>query len=435
MNKMSPAEQLSPAQRKKYQRTAILSTWFGCITEQLLDSNSLIILYLITLGGNESFSMFSTAISAICGIFMNIISAGLISKIGLRASYSSSVFGSVGAFWLMAAAPSIVPVEYAKYLVITGCIVYCLLRAPYSVAWYPMLDMILAPNERGGFFGTMRFSYILINACILYLIGKILGTAPAIHTMQLIIAAAGVFMLGRKICMDKMPDNPEVKQNKVDIKKSLNISVHNAPLVGFSFYSCFFNIATTSAMPLTVIYIKTRLNFSAETIMTATSFYMIGMVCGYAATGPLMKKIGHRCFQIITHTIYVVMLGILTMIHPATQNSHIIITALLWFIGVGGAFFSCLNSTEMLAAVKPGNKVMGAAFCQTFTTLGAAIGRLGATLVLAAGVLVPDWKFFGIGMSCYNFMFMFYFFMMLFFYLLLLLTPAIISKHDDYYEP
>ena len=113
---MSAAEQYSPQQRKKFQRTAILSAWFGCVSEQLLDSNSMIILYLITLGGDESFSMFSTAISAICGIFMNIICAGIISKTGLRASYSTAVFGSAGAFLLMAAAPSIVPIEYAKYL-------------------------------------------------------------------------------------------------------------------------------------------------------------------------------------------------------------------------------------------------------------------------------------------------------------------------------
>ena len=432
---MSAAEQYSPQQRKKFQRTAILSAWFGCISEQLLDSNSMIILYLITLGGDESFSMFSTALSAICGIIMIIPCAGLASKIGLRLSYTASVYGSIGAYFLMAAAPSIVPVECAKYLVIAGCLIYCLLRYPYSVAWYPMLDMILTPDERGTFFGTMRFSYILINAGILYLIGKLLGTAPAIHTMQFIIAGAGLTMLGRKICMDRMPENPEVKLNKLDIGKSLNISIRNAPLVGFSFYSCFFNIATASTMPLAVIYMKTRLNFSAEAVMTATSFYMIGCVCGYAVTGRLMNFIGHRYFQILTHTIFVAVLGTLTMIHPATPRSHIIITALLWCLGVGGAFFSCLNSTEMLAAAKPGNKIMGTAFCQTFTNMGAAIGRLGTTLVLAAGVLMPDWKFFNINMSCYNFIFMFCFVMMVFFYLLLLLSPAIIAKHDDYYEP
>ena len=432
---MGAAEQFSPQQRKKFQRTAILSAWFGCISEQLLDSNSMIILYLITLGGNESFSMFSTALSAICGIIMIIPCAGLAGKIGLRCSYSLSVYGSVGAFLLMAAAPSIVPMECAKYLVIAGCMIYCLLRYPYSVAWYPMLDMILAPNERGSFFGTMRFSYILLNACILYLIGKVLGTTPAIWTMQIIIGTAGLFMLGRKVCMDRMPDNPEVRQNKLDTGKSLNISIRNAPLVGFSFYSCFFNIATASALPLVVIYMKARLNFSAEAVMTSTSLYMIGCVCGYAMAGRLMRRIGNRWFQILTHTIYVVVLGVLTMIHPATPNSHTIITTLLWIQGVAGAFFSCLNSTEMLAAAKPGNKVMGTAFCQTFTNMGAAIGRLGTTLVLAAGVLMPDWDFFGIKMSCYNFMFMFFFIMITFFYLLLLLSPAVIAKHDDYYEP
>ena len=432
---MCPAEQLSPVQRKKYQRCAIFSAWFGCISEQLLDSNSLIILYLITLGGNESFSMFSTALSAICGIAMIIPCAGLASKIGLRPSYSLSVYGSIASFWLMAAAPSIVPMEYAKYLVIAGCMIYCLMRFPYSVAWYPMLDMILAPNERGSFFGTMRFSYILINACIIYLIGKLLGTTPAIHTMQLIIAVAGLFILGRKICMDKMPDNPEVKQNKLDIKKSLNISIHNAPLIGFSFYSCFLNIATASALPLAVIYMKTRLNFSAETVMTSTSLYMIGLVCGYAMTGFMMRKLGHRWFQIMTHTLFTISLGVLTVVTPAVSHTTMIMGAILWLLGFAGSMFSCLNSTEMLAAAKPGNKIMATSLCQTFTNLGAAIGRLGTTLVLAAGVLMPDWKFFGISMSCYNFMFMFYFFMVLFFYLLLLVSPAIISKHDDYYEP
>lgn len=432
---MCPAEQLSPVQRKKYQRIAILSAWFGCISEQLLDSNSLIILYLITLGGNESFSMFSTALSAICGFTMIIPCAGLASKVGLRPSYTLSVYVSIASFWLMAAAPSIVPMEYAKYLVIAGCMIYCLMRFPYSVSWYPMLDMILAPNERGSFFGTMRFSYILINACIIYLIGKLLGTDPAIHTMQLIIAAAGLFMLGRKICMDKMPDNPEVKQSKIDIRKALNISIRNAPLVGFSFYACFLNIATASALPLAVIYMKTRLNFSAETVMTSTSLYMIGLVCGYALTGFMMRKLGHRWFQILTHTLFVLSLGALTMITPAAGRAAILMGGILWLLGFAGSMSSCLNSTEMLAAAKPGNKIMATSLCQTFTNLGAAIGRLSATLVLAAGVLVPDWKFFGIDMSCYNFMFMFYFFMMLFFYLLLLLSPAIISKHDDYYEP
>ena len=101
---MSFADTLSDKQRRKYRWTAITSALFGCVSEQLLDSNSLIIIYLIALGGNESFSMFSTALSTICGMCLIIPCAGLASKIGLRASYGMSSIVSMLAFLTMAAA-------------------------------------------------------------------------------------------------------------------------------------------------------------------------------------------------------------------------------------------------------------------------------------------------------------------------------------------
>ena len=432
---MGSAADFSVAERKKFQRNATFSAWFGCVSEQLLDSNSLIILYLITLGGDESFSMFSTSLSALCGIFLIIPCAGLASKIGLRPSYSISCYASCGAFLLMAAAPSLVPEAYAKYLVIASCLVFCLMRFPYSVAWYPMLDMILTPEERGGFFGKMRFSYILINAGFIYVIGKILGDQPSILMMQLIIAFAGVMCLGRKFCMDRMPDNPEVKQNKLEIRKGLGIAIRNTPLVGYSFYICLFSTVTASIMPLSVIYMKTRLNFSAETIMTITSLFMVGQLTGYALTGIAMRKMGNCLFQITMHTIFAIVAGCMMMIRPETVYAQYYMAILLWMLGIGGSFSLCLNSTEMLACAKPGNKIMATSFCQTFTNLGAAIARTGTTLVLASGALAADWKFFGIPMTCYNFLFMFFFFMVIFFYTLLIISPAVISKHDDYYEP
>ena len=431
---MGNAANFSVAERKKYQRRAILSAWFGCVAEQLLDSNSLIILYLITLGGNESFSMFSTALSSICGILLLIPCAGLASRIGLRPSYSLSCYVSTAAFLMMAAAPSLVPLESAKYLVIASCMIYCLMRFPYSVSWYPMLDMILTQEERGSFFGKMRFSYILINAGIIYVIGKLLGDKPSIPTMQMVIAVAGLLCMGRKFCMDRMPDNPEVKQNTINIKHALSGSIRNTSLLGFSFYVCFFGMATGPAVPLSIIYMKTNLAFSAETIMTITSLFMIGCLTGYASTGVIMRKIGTRNFQITMHTIFAAAILGLATIRPETVNAKYYMAVLLWMMGVAGAFSSCLNSTEMMACSKPGNKIMANALCQTFTNLGMAGGRMGTTLILAAGVLAPDWKFFGINMTCYNFLFMFYFALVILFYLFLLLCPAIISQHDDYYE-
>ncbi|MBR7108262.1 MAG: MFS transporter [Lentisphaeria bacterium] len=431
---MGFADTLSDGQRRKYRWTAIMSAWFGCVSEQLLDSNSLIIIYLIALGGNESFSMFSTALSTIFGMCLVIPCAGLASKIGLRASYGMSCIVSMLAFLTMAAAPSIVPAAYAKYLVMIGCAIYCMMRFPYSVSWYPILDMFLKPEERGSFFGTMRFSYMLINAAIIYGIGKLLGKNPSIEIMQIVIAVAGVLVLGRKFCMDRLPDNPEVRKNKIDIGKALNISIRNAPLVGFSFYSCFFNIAVSSAMPLAVIYMKTTLNFSAETIMTLTSIYLVGLISGFALVGVSMRKLGARYFQIIMHTLHIIAIGWLCFILPQTPYAAVCMGVVMFILGFAQSFCLCLNSTEMMASAKPGNKIMAMAFCLTFSNIGTSIGRTGTTLVLAAGVLAPEWQFFGKSMSCYNFMFMFCFVLTVFFYIFLILSPSIISKHDDYYE-
>lgn len=431
---MSYADTLSDRERRKYRWTAITSAWFGCVAEQLLDSNSLIIIYLIALGGNESFSMFSTALSTICGMCLIIPCAGLASKIGLRASYGMSCIVSMLAFLTMAAAPWIAPAGYAKYLVILGCALYCMMRFPYSVSWYPMLDMFLKPEERGSFFGTMRFSYMLINAVIIYGIGKLLGSNPSILVMQIVIAVAGVLALGRKFCMDRMPDNPEVRQNKIDIRKALNISIRNTPLVGFSFYACFLNIAVASAMPLAVIYMKTTLNFSAETIMTLTSVFLVGLISGFALVGVSMRKLGARYFQVIMHTLYTAAIGWLCFILPDTAYAAVHMGGVMFVLGFAQSFCLCLNSTEMMASAKPGNKVMAMAFCQTFSNIGTTIGRTGATLVLAAGVLAPEWEFLGKTMSCYNFMFMFSFVLTVFFYIFMILSPSIISKHDDYYE-
>lgn len=431
---MGYAETLPDSVRKKYRRTAILSAWFGCVAEQLLDSNSLIILYLISLGGNESFSMLSTALSTLCGMFLVIPCAGLAGKIGLRPSYTISCVVSMFSFWLMAAAPWIVPLQYSKYLIIAGCLSYCLMRFPYSVAWYPMLDMFLKPSERGNFFGTMRFSYMLINTIIIYSIGKILAHSPSVFTMQIIIAIAGVLIIGRKLCMDRMPDNPEVKQNQLDIREALAISIRNTPLVGFSFYACFLNIATASAMPLAVIYMKTGLNFSAETIMTLTSLFLCGHIIGFPLVGPVMRKLGVKWFQITMHTLFVIALAGLCCIRPEMKNPAVYMGFLTFLLGFSQSFNSCLNSTEMMASAKPGNKIMSSAFCQTFTNIGCAVGRTGTTLVLATGIIMPKWKFFNISMTGYNFMFMFFLVMAVLFYIFLLLSPSVISKHDDYYE-
>ena len=102
---MTFADQLSDSIRRKARRNAILSTLFGCISEQAIDTNTLLILYLIMLGGSNSFSMLSTAIAGVVFTVLSIPAAGLVNRLGLRSSYSVAIYAQTAMFLLIAAAP------------------------------------------------------------------------------------------------------------------------------------------------------------------------------------------------------------------------------------------------------------------------------------------------------------------------------------------
>ena len=94
----------SSQERKKFQWFAIFSAWFGCVSEQLLISNSFIIIYLTTLGGNESFSMLSTTLGALCGtlVYLLLLLTGLLRSGSIEGGYALikwavlTVCGAVG---------------------------------------------------------------------------------------------------------------------------------------------------------------------------------------------------------------------------------------------------------------------------------------------------------------------------------------------------
>ena len=81
---MAFADTLPDNVRKRSRFFAIASTIFGCVPEIIVDSNSLLIIYIVMLGGSEVFSMFSSSISSIASLFMLIPFAGVAARVGLK---------------------------------------------------------------------------------------------------------------------------------------------------------------------------------------------------------------------------------------------------------------------------------------------------------------------------------------------------------------
>lgn len=430
---MTFADKLSDSIRSKARNNAIWSALFGCVSEQAIDTNTLLILYLIMLGGSDSFSMFSTAIAGVAFTVLSIPAAGLVNRLGLRCSYSAAIYAQTAMFLLIAAAPW--TGKFAVMVVLAAFTFFCILRAFYAATWYPVVDSFLRNNERGSFFGRMRFSYMIFNMFLIFAVGQLMGQNPPVWLMQLYFAVAGLGLLGRKYFLDKLPLNVDCQNSKLEILPALKISMSNTPLVGFSFYFGFLNLAALSAFPLAVIYMKSFLNYGASTIMVITAIGIAGQIIGFSLVGRLLKKLTMRYFQVLTHLLFALAIGGLLFTNINWFWSCYLLGTLFFMQGVALAFLLCIGSTEMLALARPGNKVMAISFASTFQYLGNALGRLGSTMLIAMGVLAERWTFGSWDFSHFHTLFLFDFVLTFFGLTLLLLTPAVVSERSDYYAP
>ena len=309
------------------------------------------------------------------------------------------------------------------------------MRAFYAATWFPITDNFLRADERGGFFGTLRFSYMLFNMILIFGVGRLMGERPPIWIIQIYFAIAGLGLLGRKFCLDRLPVSADHRTSRYELLPALKVSLHNGPLVGFSFYFGFLNLTAMCAMPLAIIFMKSGLNYGASTIMGITAIGMLGQIIGYTLVGRMIKRFGKCAFQVVTHLLLLASIGIIIWLAPDCRISLWLAVIGFFCNGVGLAFLNCLGSVEMLALARPGNKIMAMAFTATFQHLGSAMGRLGTTVLLATGMLSGQWCLHGIKMTHFHSIFIFDFILTLLGLLMLLLTPAVMPCHEDYYQP
>ncbi|NLE67386.1 MAG: MFS transporter [Lentisphaerae bacterium] len=432
-HRMSFAEQLDDRARKRGRFFAYASTWFGCYAEVMLDSSAIIVLYITLLRGSATLAMLSTALSAAAAIVLTIPSAAIADFAGLRKTYSFACYMGCAGFLVMAAAPFIgAPAD--KYLVLLGCLVYCLSRPLYSVTWYPMLDNILLPSERGRFFGKMRFSYLALTAASFFLVSLAMGKNPPIWSMQLVIMLVGLMVIGRKHCLDKMPlDNREL--GRYDLRKSLAMSIRNRPLTGWAIYACCLALGFSSLLPLTYIYLDREIKAGAAVVQWISVAYMVGMIIGYLLTARLLRRFGVRLLQPWGHIFYAAGAFALFILSPTVPGFFFIVGTIAFLLGFWAANCLCCYSLELMALARPGNKTMASAYISTYNSIGGAASRFFTSMVIGSGMLAPHWTKWGMTFCSYQTLFLFYAALQAFFLLLLFLVPSIVPKNDDYYAP
>lgn len=433
MNFSAVSDALPDRVRKRYRLCAYASTWVGCFSDVMLENSAVLLLYLAMLNAGDTLIMLSTGLVGIASMFLLIPASGIVGRIGLKRSVAISSAMGGGAYLLMAAAP-VFGDDAARYAVFAGCFLFSLSKPLNNAAWYPICGAILKPDERGDFFGFMRFSYYILTGGVFFLLGVFMGPRPPLSLLQIVIAATGILALGRYYFISRI-ELPAPGHGNYEIGRAFAISVRNGPLVGFSVYVCFLSLAFAAVLPLALLYLRNGLHFGDNVVQMLSSVGIGGCVCGFFFYSRIVRRFGIRNVQVAIHLAYIfIPLGLFT----CTGNGIWTAAAAGFLLFAGNFVFACFGcafSQELLALARPGNTTMATAFGQTYQMIGTACGRVAASLLLAHGVLNAVWTLGSFSITRFQTVFLLCAGMALISLILIFCIPSVVPKHRDYYRP
>ncbi len=437
---MTFAQTLSDRVRSKAIRDAIYSSLYGCVPEAVVDSGAIIVVYIALLGGGDASRMFATSLTALAHVLFLLPAAKTAELCGLKRQTTLACATTTAAFLVMAAAPFFGPA--ALPILLAALFVYCVSR-PFDLAtWYPMLDNFLRPQDRSGYFGKMRFLYSSLNALLLFVVGRLVGKDPPVWLLQAIVGVFGLAAMGRayhmcRLPLSPLPDSAGPGRQTLPLAEGLRTSLRNSPLVGFSIYFCMVNISLMAFIPLAIVYLRSGLvpDVPEGAIISISALTLVGNLVGFLSASRVIRIVGKKLLILLVHLLFIVLIGAVALCPAGLHGAKFAIGAALFAASYLNSVLGVLNSVEMMALARPGNKTVAMAFAGVLGNLGAAIGRSLPSVALAMGVFAPSFPVAGMLANHFQTLFGVQAVLLTVCLVLLLQLPEFVPHHEDYYEP
>ena len=279
---------LSPEQKRRGQKLCILVTVFGT-TAGVVFSGSVFTLFLLSLGASASaigFYLLLTRISVFAQAFtVRRVKRGGKARFNAWATLLRSLLS------LPIAVAPLLLLRLPASWVLGGVILFSVLSAVAiqagQTAWWPLLQDVSIPGERGKFFSTMRLIYRSAQLAAALAVGLFLGrqAEPAKYLPLLFIGV--LFILARAAAMLRMPERqtPQGDYVRTDIRGALGRPRFRRLLA----LSCLFTFSWGFVAPYFVIYLR-DLNFSPRTIVLAANMMVVGMILTLKPWGYINDK-------------------------------------------------------------------------------------------------------------------------------------------------
>lgn len=245
--------------------------------------------------------------------------------------------------------------------------------------------------------------------------------------LQVIIAVAALMMLGRIWYMKVIPD-VTARKTLFGLRDRLRDVMANRPLQGFAIYLFLLYTAAGATIPITFLFAKTELALPDYQVVLMSVCSMGGSILGYLAGGVLVHRYGVKRIFLSAHLLFGIINLLLITVTGASLPAVIWLMILIGTYGFLTAGASVAVSSEILAVAPFNNKAISIAFCLSLYFGGSGCSRLLASLILGSGILSSHWAVFGITLTKYHSLFLFYGAGVMVASILLVLVPALMKN-------
>lgn len=413
-------------------RYAILSACWGAIPQVMVRDSSVIIIFASLIGASEMTAVMSTSLQdlAICLLMLPL--AALSDRIGVKRQICTAILIGMAVLMVAAAAPW--AGHLAGTVLMLALCVFSVVLAAYTSAWFPLLERVVPPGERGLFFGRLRFCWQLVAALFIFGSAWFVGKNASVARLQLVIVAAAIAGLGRVWYISRIPMKPVPATGKTGtpLKSSILEALGNRRLTGFGVYLFFLYAAANGTIPVLFIFARNYLKLTDDLIVMLSALAMGGLIVGFLVGGRLVHRYGCKGVFTASHIGFALLNFSLLAVRGGETGT---VAALMLILACYGFLVACASiavSSELLALAQPTNKAVSIALGYTLYSGGLAMSRVAASLALGSGILAPEWSLGGVVFTRYHTLFLCFGIGVLYAMFLMVMIPGMVRDVERY---
>lgn len=396
-------DEVTPEDRRNM-RLATLSACWGALPQVMVKDSGIIIIFASLIGASEMVSVMSTGLQDLTLCLLMLPWAALSDRLGVQRQICLTVYMGCLALLVCACAPWMD--RWASSVLLGALATFAVVISGYTAAWFPLLDRVVPPAERGFFFGRMRFAWQTTATLFILGSGWFIGRYATVGRLQTIIVLAAIASLGRAFFVSRIVLKPIERPAPMRLGAAIRDAVANRSLIGFGVYLFFLYLAANAAIPVVIVFSKNYLRLADSLVVMLSAVAMCGLIVGFLIGGFLVQRYGVKMLLLSAHIGFAVLNVCLLTVHSSSTASVFKLGAILAAYGILFASSSIAVSSELLALASPANKAVSIALGYSLYAAGLGGSRALASLILGSGILAEQWQIGTIVFTRYHSLFL-----------------------------